>query len=202
MEPTKVVQAGEGIWEVRWHARAGQGAVTAAKALAELALREGKYIQASPEYGPERAGAPMRAYNRVADAPLRLYNQVTTPDAVVVIDHTLLDVEDVLEGTPEDALILVNTATPPERVRRRLGAAGRHFFTVDATRIALDELGRAYPNMPMLGALVRVSGRFRLASLLEIVKEELGRKLKAQVVEANLRAVRRGFEELQSESGV
>ena len=185
--------------EIRWHARAGQGAVTAAKTVAEAAMEEGKYIQASPEYGPERSGAPMRAFNRISDAPLRVHSQVTTPDIVVVIDPTLLDSEDILEGTREGAAIIVNAPEPPGALRTRLGIAGRRVYTLDATRIALDEIGRNYPNTPMLGALARVAGQFGLEAAKRRVAKSLGDKVKEAVLQGNLRAVQRGFDEVQGE---
>jgi pyruvate ferredoxin oxidoreductase gamma subunit len=183
--------------EIRWHARAGQGAVTAAKAFAEAALGEGKYIQASPEYGPERAGAPMKAFNRVSDAPIRLHSQVQHPDIVVVVDPTLLASEDVLEGTRPDAILLVNTPMTPVEVRASLGMQGRRVFTLDATKIALKEIGRNFPNTPMLGAVARIARQFRLESIQDCIKESLGKKVVPKVLEGNARAVQRGYDEVK-----
>ncbi|MFI5341055.1 MAG: 2-oxoacid:acceptor oxidoreductase family protein [Candidatus Methylomirabilales bacterium] len=185
--------------EIRWHARAGQGAVTAAKTFAEAALGEGKYIQASPEYGPERAGAPMRAFNRVADVPIRLYGQVQHPDVVVVVDPTLLMSEDVLEGTAAEATLLVNTPLSPAEVRTVMKMTDRKIFTVDATKIALEEIGKNFPNTPMLGAVARLAGQFSVDSALAQVKASLGKKVPPQVVDGNLRAVQRGYGEVKGE---
>lgn len=188
--------------EVRWHARAGQGAVTAAKTFADAAMGEGKFIQASPEYGPERSGAPMRAYNRVSDAPLRIYSQVTNPDVVVVVDPTLLGSEDILEGTGPAATLLVNTPLPPAAIREALKVEGRRIFTVDATQVALEEIGKNFPNIPMLGAVARVTAQFSLESAAEQVKQGLGKKILPKVLEGNLRALRRGYEEVRGEGHV
>jgi len=187
------------VLEIRWHARGGQGAVTAAKALAEAALVEGRYVQASPEYGPERAGAPIRAYNRLSDAPIRIYGQVTNPQVVVVLDPTLLGSEDILEGTSGEALILVNSPLPPERLRERLRVQGRKLYTLDATRIALEEIGRPFPNTPMLGAVAKVTKGFSVDGVLKQIEESLGKKLPRKVVEGNLKAVRRGYDEVKGE---
>jgi pyruvate ferredoxin oxidoreductase gamma subunit len=185
--------------EIRWHARAGQGAVTAAKTFAEAALGEGKYIQASPEYGPERAGAPMRAFNRVADGPIRLYGQVQHPEIVVVVDPTLLMSEDVLEGTGGEARLLVNTPRSPAEVRTAMRMTDRKIFTVDATKIALEEIGKNFPNTPMLGAVARLAGQFSVDSALVQVKASLGKKVPPKVVDGNLRAVQRGYAEVKGE---
>lgn len=173
--------------------------MTAAKALAEAALAEGRYAQASPEYGPERSGAPIRAYNRLSDAPIRIYGQVTNPQVVVVLDPTLTGSEDILEGTSEGALVLVNSPLPPERLRDRLKVQGRKLYTLDATRIALEEIGRPFPNTPMLGAVAKVTKGFSVNGVLKQLEESLGKKLPRKVVEGNLKAVMRGHDEVKGE---
>jgi pyruvate ferredoxin oxidoreductase gamma subunit len=185
--------------EIRWHARAGQGAVTAAKSLAETALDEGKYVQAAPEYGPERAGAPLRAFNRISNEPIRLHSAVISPQVVVVLDPTLIGVVDVTEGTPEDATLIVNTPDSPAEMRKKMGLRGRKIFTVDATKIALDTMGRAIPNTPMMAALIRVTGLLRLENILRQIEKALGKKFVAKVVEGNLEAVKRAYEEVRGE---
>lgn len=185
--------------EIRWHARAGQGAITAAKVLAEAALEEKKYIQAMPEYGPERSGAPIRAYNRISTEPIRLHSQVTTPDVVVVVDPSLVGTEDLLAGTDSTAALLVNAPQSPGEVRERLQVRGRRIFTLDATRIALEEMGKNFPNTPLLGALARVAGEISLESVKGQVRRELGKKITPQVLDSNLRAVERGYREVRGE---
>jgi pyruvate ferredoxin oxidoreductase gamma subunit len=185
--------------EIRWHARGGQGAVTAAKALAETALQEGKYVQAAPEYGPERAGAPLRAFNRISEKPIRLHSAVIAPKVVVVLDPTLVGAVDISEGTPEDAMIIVNTPGTPGEIRQKMALKGRKIFTVDATKIALDTFGLPIPNTPMMGALVRVTGLLKLDNVLKDVEKTLGKKFVGKVVEGNLQAVRRAYEEVRGE---
>jgi pyruvate ferredoxin oxidoreductase gamma subunit len=185
--------------EIRWHARAGQGAITAAKVFAEAAMGEGKYIQAMPEYGPERSGAPIRAYNRVSAAPIRLHSQVATPNLVVVVDPTLLASEDFLAGTDGTATLLVNTPQSPKEVREHLEIQGRRIFTLDATRIALEEIGKNFPNTPLLGGLARVAEEVSLHRVREQVRHELGKKVTQDVLDRNLRAVERGYREVRSE---
>lgn len=187
--------------EIRWHARAGQGAITAAKVCAEAAMEEGKYIQAMPEYGPERSGAPIRAYNRISTAPIRLHSQVTAPNVVVVVDATLLGTEDLLAGTDIAATLLINTPQSPGEVRERLQIPGRRISTLDATHIALEEMGKNFPNTPLLGALARVAGEISLEGVKKQVRRELGKKVPPEVLDRNLRAIERGYREVRSEEG-
>jgi pyruvate ferredoxin oxidoreductase gamma subunit len=187
------------ITEVRWHGRGGQGTVTAAKIFAETAMRGGKYVQAFPEYGPERMGAPLRAYNRVSDTLLSLHCQVTNPRIVAVVDPTLLGSVDVTEGTPDDAIFVINTADDPKKVRETYGITHGSVFTVDATRIALETLGRPIPNTPILGALARITDVISKEHLIEDTRANLSKKLSAEVVGKNIEAISRAYEEVKSE---
>lgn len=186
-----------GITEIRWHARAGQGAVTAAKVLAEATMAEGGYVQAFPEYGPERMGAPLRAYNRISDAPLTMHCQVTNPNVVIVVDSSLMDALDVTEGTPEDAVFLVNTAHTPEQVAKKIGRPVDKVFTVDATQISIDCLGRPIPNTPLLGALARVTGLVKLETVLKDMKKTLAKKFPEKIVKGNTESVERAYKEVK-----
>lgn len=189
---------GKDMVEIRWHARAGQGAVTAAKVLAEVALKEGLYIQAFPEYGPEREGAPLRAFNRISPRPIRIRATVVNPDVIAILDETLITSGvDLLEGTTNGTVILVNSQQGSGKIRETLGAEGTKIFTVDATHIALETIGRPFPNTPMLGALVRVTGLVKLENLLEEIRESLGKKFSQKVMEGNLQAVKRAYEEVR-----
>jgi len=187
------------ITEVRWHGRGGQGTVTAAKIFAETAMSGGKYVQAFPEYGPERMGAPLRAYNRVSEKPLTLHCQVTNPKIVAVVDPTLLGSVDVTEGTPSDAIFVINTADDSKKVRETYGITHGAVFTVDATRIALETLGRPIPNTPMLGALAKVTNTISKDHLIEDTKTNLAKKLSAEVVQKNIEAICRAYEEVKGE---
>lgn len=186
-----------GITEIRWHARAGQGAVTAAKVLAEATMAEGGYVQAFPDYGPERMGAPLRAYNRISDAPLTLHCQVTNPNVVIVVDSSLLDTMDVTEGTDKDAVFLVNTAHTPQEIAQKMGRPADKIFTVDATQISMDCLGRPIPNTPLLGALVRATGLVKLETLLEDLAVSLGKKFPEKIVKGNTESVERAYKEVK-----
>lgn len=187
------------IMEVRWHGRAGQGAKTAALLLAEAALKEGKYIQGFPEYGPEREGAPMKAFTRISDSPILIHCDVASPDAVVVLDMTLLEAVDVTEGLPAEGVILVNTTAPPEKIRKKLNLSQGKVFTVDATGISLEILGRNLPNMPMLGALVKAIPLISLDTLLKGLREKFEKKFASRIVEGNISAVQRAYQEVKSE---
>ncbi len=184
--------------EIRWHGRGGQGTVTAAKVLADACLSTGKNVQAFPEYGPERAGAPLRAYNRISDRELRLHCPVLNPNIVIVADPTLLDSIDVLEGAPDDAVLLVNTSKSPEEVREKTSAKpGQKVVTVDATKISLETIGRNLPNACMLGALAKVTGIVSIDTLLEDIKASFGSKFSQKIITGNLEAARRGYEEVK-----
>jgi len=186
--------------EIRWHARGGQGAVTASKILASSVIREGKYAQSNPDYGAERSGAPLRAYNRVSEEPITLHCMVLNPDIVVVVDPTLLRTVPFLEGTSEDAVLVINTDKSPQEVREKYGIKGRKIYTVDATKIAMEELKRPLMNVPMLGALVKVLGGIvDIKTVEEDLKKTFGKKIAENVLNANIRALHRAYEEVQSE---
>ncbi|MBI4709727.1 MAG: 2-oxoacid:acceptor oxidoreductase family protein [Nitrospirae bacterium] len=184
--------------EIRWHGRGGQGTVTAAKVLADTCLSGGRYVQAFPEYGPERAGAPLRAYNRISSKELRMHCPVIAPNIVSVVDVTLLDSIKVAEGAVKDAVFVVNTSKDPKEIRTKLSAEqAQKVFTIDATKIAVECIGRAMPNAPMLGAVCKVSGLVTLEHLLEDVRKSFGKKFSQKIIDGNLDAARRGYEEVK-----
>lgn len=185
------------VYEIRWHARGGQGAKTAATLVAEVALAEGKYSQGFPEYGPERMGAPMRGFTRISGRPVRIHSAVYYPDAVVVLDDTLLDTVDVAENLSADGVVIVNTKRPAGEVTPKLSNRGRGVFLVDASGISLDTIGRDIPNTPMVGALVKVSGAVTLDTVLHDTEKKLGKKFSRKIVQGNLDAVRRGHDEVR-----
>jgi pyruvate ferredoxin oxidoreductase gamma subunit len=183
--------------EIRWHGRGGQGVVTAGKLLAETAMDSGQYFQAFPDYGPERMGAPIRAFTRLSPKPIAIHSQVQEPDIVVVLDGTLLGTVDVTEGLKEDGALLVNTAIAPEEVRQATGFATGEAFTVDASHIAIEEIGREITNTPMLGAFARATGLFELEEISQELRAWFSAKLSEEAIESNVRAIRRAAEELQ-----
>ena len=184
--------------EIRWHGRGGQGTVTAAKVLADACLSSGRHVQAFPEYGPERAGAPLRAYNRISSKELRMHCPVLNPQIVSIVDATLLDSINVAEGATKDAIFLVNTSKNPEEIRAKLKAKPEQkVFTVDATKIAIDCIGRALPNAPMLGAICKATNIVTLDNLLEDVSKSFGKKFSQKIIDGNLEAARRGNGEVK-----
>ncbi len=187
------------LTEVRWHGRGGQGAVTAAKLLAESALAQDKYFQAFPEYGPERMGAPITCFTRISPEPINVRCSVTNPDIVAVLDPTLLGTVDVTLGLPDDGVLLVNTPKSPQDVRQEAGIDGRRVFTVDATQIALETIGKPIPNTPILGALLKVTGMMDVSKLTDHLKKSFGKKFGDDIVSGNVKAVERAYAEVKSE---
>jgi pyruvate ferredoxin oxidoreductase gamma subunit len=177
--------------EIRWHGRGGQGAVTASKLLAETAMGSGQYFQSFPDYGPERMGAPIRAFTRLSSEPIRIHSQVEEPDIVVVLDSTLLGTVAVTEGLEEGGILLVNASMSPAEVRAATGFQSGQVFTVNASHIAIDEVGREITNAPMLGAFARATGLFDTEELAKELRAWFGKKLPAETVEANVRAMQR-----------
>ncbi|MDR3315409.1 MAG: 2-oxoacid:acceptor oxidoreductase family protein [Coriobacteriales bacterium] len=184
--------------EIRWHARAGQGAVTASKLLAETALLQGQYIQAMPEYGPERTGAPLKAYTRVSNERIELHNNIVHPDIVVILDDTLLPIIDVLEGIKEGGTVILNTALSAEEARAALKApADLRVATVDASGIAVATIKRDIPNTPIVGALAEITGVVPVQALKDNLIKSFGKKFSQEVIDANLASVDRAVEEVK-----
>jgi len=187
--------------EIRWHGRGGQGAKTAALLLADAALASGKYIQAFPEYGPERMGAPVASFNRLSSEPILLHSGVTNPDIVIVLDPTLIDTVDVTEGMPENGVIIINTDKPPAEVKKGLNVAGGiKVFTVDASTISKETIGREIPNTPMLGALIKATRILDFKEMMEDTRKKLEKKFKSkpEIIEGNIKAIERAYNEVKS----
>ncbi len=191
----------ENYIEVRWHGRAQQGIVTAAKVLSEACLRSGKFVQAFPEFGPERMGAPVRAYNRISDEPIRLHCQVTEPGYVLIADPTLISAVNLTEGALDNAIFIVNTPKGAKELRAELGLNGKKaiVYTLDATKISFETIGRVMPNTPMLGALAKVTAFITLDALVDNFKENYAKKYSPKVIEGNVAAMNRGYEEVKGE---
>ncbi len=185
--------------EIRWHSRGGQGAKTGALVLAEAAMDEGKYIQGFAEYGPERMGAPMKAYNRISSSPITVHCGITNPNVITLLDTTLIDKVDITEGLSEDCVIVVNTPESPADMRAILGIEGRSIFTIDASKIARDNIGRDIPNTPMIGALLKATQMMSLDGVIKGIQKKLGAKLKPEIVEGNIKAIRIAYEEVKGE---
>lgn len=189
----------KGIIEVVWHGRGGQGAVTAAKLLAEAALREGKNIQAFPEFGAERTGAPVRSFTRISDGTITIHCSITSPDCIVVLDSTLLDAVDITEGMKKESVIVLNTVRSPKEIRDQLGIEGGKIFTVDATSISVAKLGRNIPNMPMVGAMIKATGIIKIENLIETFKESLAKKFTPEIIKGNIEAIEEAYKQIKAE---
>ncbi len=185
----------EHIIEVRWHGRGGQGAWTASELLARAAILEGKYIQSFPEFGPERMGAPIRAFTRVSEKPINLHCTVYNPNMVVVLDPTLLKTVPIAEGIQPNGTILINIKRQPKEIREQLGQVNAKLWTVAATEIALKILGRPITNTAMLGALVKATSIVSLESVEKVVKG----RFPPQLAERNIALVKQAYEEVKSE---
>ena len=187
--------------EIRWHARGGQGAKTAAMFVAQAVLAKGKYGQGFPEYGPERRGAPMRGFTRISDEPIRRHCGIEHPQIVIVLDPSLLDspAAGVTAGTDQDTVFLINTSLTPAEIKKKLKVEGAKVFTVDATQIALDSFGKPIPNMPMTGALLAAKPIMELDEMMSAMKTKFSKKFSQAVVEGNLKAVEKAYNEVVSE---
>ena len=185
--------------EIRWHGRGGQGAKTASLLLADAAFNTGKYIQGFPEYGPERMGAPMTAYNRISTTPIRVHSNVYQPDYVVVVDDTLLSAVDVTSGLKEDGAILINTTKTIDEIKPLLKGYNGSVYTIDARKISVDALGRYFPNTPMLAAIVKVTGIMTDEEFLNDMQSSFKHKFakKPEVIPGNMQAVEVALKEVK-----
>lgn len=184
--------------EIRWHGRGGKGAKTASLLLAEVAFNTGMYIQGFPEYGPERMGAPITAYNRISDEPLTIHCNIYEPDFVVVVDESLIKSVPVALGLKKDGAIIVNSPKSPEEVKKELNYEGK-VYTIDARKISEECLGSYFPNTPMLAAVVKVSGVVSVETLLNDIEASYRHKFanKPQVIAKNMIALKRSLEEVR-----
>lgn len=188
----------EDIVEIRWHGRGGQGAKTASLLLADAAFNTGKYVQGFPEYGPERMGAPITAYNRISSEKITVHSNIYEPDYVVVVDSTLLTAVDVTKGLKEDGAIIINTEKTPEEILPLLKGYKGKVCTIDARKISEETLGKNFPNTPMLAAVVKVSKVVEEQSFIKDMEESFKHKFasKPQVIDGNLKALKRSMEEV------
>ena len=185
--------------EIRWHGRGGQGAKTASLLLADAAFNTGKYIQGFPEYGPERMGAPITAYNRISSSPIRIHSNIYEPDYVVVVDDTLLESVDVTAGLKPEGAIVINTTKDGDELKKLLKGYAGKIYTIDARKVSMETLGKYFPNTPMLAAIVKVS---KIMNEDEFVKDMEGSfkhkfAKKPEVIEGNMKAVKMALEEVK-----
>jgi pyruvate ferredoxin oxidoreductase gamma subunit len=187
------------IIEIRWHGRGGQGAKTASLLLAEAAFNTGKYVQGFPEYGPERMGAPITAYNRVSDLPIKIHSNIYKPDYVVVVDETLISSVKVTNGLKESGAVVINTSKKPEEIGSYFDDFKGDIYTIDARKISEEELGRNFPNTPMLGAIVKISGVMQEEEFIKNMEGSFRHKFatKPQVIDGNMAALKRSMKEVR-----
>lgn len=185
--------------EIRWHGRGGQGAKTASLLLADAAFNTGKYIQGFPEYGPERMGAPITAYNRISDTPIRIHSNIYEPDYVVVVDDSLIGAVDVTSGLKDNGAIVINTNEDIDSLRKKLNGFSGKIYTIDASKISIECLKANFPNTAMLAAVVNITKIMSKEELVNNMKDAFSHKFakKPEVIEPNMEALLRGYDEIK-----
>ena len=186
--------------EIRWHGRGGQGAKTAALLLADVAFKTGQYVQGFPEYGPERMGAPITAYNRISAEKIRVHSNIYTPDYVVVVDETLLSSVDVTAGLKKNGAIIINTSKSREEIAEKLGGYKGRIYTVDARKISVETLGKNFPNSPMLAAIVAVSNVMDRDTFIGEMRASYEHKFakKPEVIDGNMKALEMAYDVIEA----
>ena len=187
------------VVEFRWHGRGGQGAKTAALLIADVAFKTGKYVQGFPEYGPERMGAPITAYNRIGDNEIRVHSNIYHPNFVIVVDEGLLESVDVAKGIKDGGAVVVNSSRSPEEVRNEIRDFDGKVYTIDAKKVSVSCLGKYFPNTPMLAAAVKISGVMEKDEFLREMEASFMHKFasKPEVIEGNMNALKMAFEEVK-----
>ena len=185
--------------EIRWHGRGGQGAKTASLLLADAAFNTGKYIQGFPEYGPERMGAPITAYNRISNNPINIHSNIYYPDYVVVVDDSLLDSVDVTAGLKDDGAIIINTTLDTETLKSKLNKYNGAIYKLDARKISMEALGKYFPNTPMLAGIVKISNIMADEEFINNMTESFKHKFakKPEVIDGNMKALKIALNEIE-----
>lgn len=187
------------LTEIRWHGRGGQGAKTAALLLADVAFQTGKYVQGFPEYGPERMGAPITAYNRISPDEIRVHSNIYHPDYVVVVDESLLESIDVTEGLNPEGAILINTSKSKDEIEKHLNGYNGKVFTIDARKVSVACLGKYFPNTPMLAGIVKITGVMEWDKFLTEMEASFKHKFssKPEVIGGNMNALKMAYDEVK-----
>ena len=190
----------DNLIEIRWHGRGGQGAKTASLLLADAAFNTGKYIQGFPEYGPERMGAPITAYNRISDTPITVHSNIYEPDYVVVVDDTLLESVNVTAGLKSTGAIVINTTKSADYLKSVLKGFEGKIYTIDARKISMECLGKYFPNTPMLAAIVKVTGIMSDEAFIKDMEGSFKHKFakKPEVIDGNMNAIKMALNEVKS----
>ena len=185
--------------EIRWHGRGGQGAKTASLLLADVAFSTGKYIQGFPEYGPERMGAPMTAYNRISSKPIEVHSNIYEPDYVVVVDETLLTSVDVTDGLKKDGAIVINTTKDLEEIKPLLKNYEGSIYEIDAKKISEEALGKYLPNIPMLAAIVKIANIMPEDDFIKNMEISFKHKFakKPEVIDGNMKALKAALSQVK-----
>ena len=200
MDLERIGMNGKSI-EIRWHGRGGQGAKTAALLLADVCFKTGAYVQGFPEYGPERMGAPITAFNRISDKEIRVHSNIYSPDLVIVVDESLLNSVDVTAGLKEGGAIIVNTDRSVSDIKPLLKGYGGKIYTVDARSISVEALGKYFPNSPMLAAAVAVSNVMEKEEFIKEMRASYEHKFakKPEVIDGNMKALTLTFDALENQ---
>ena len=185
----------EQMFEIRWHGRAGQGVVTAGELLGESAMAMGNYFQSFPEYGAERMGAPIKSYTRISDSPIEIHSAILKPDMVVVVNDNLIGAVELTEGLAPGGTLIMNTSQSVADIRRKLDYQDGCLWCVDASKIAIEEFRRDIPSTMILAVIAKASGVVDLDVVIHLVRESLGARLREEIVEANVRALKRASDE-------
>ena len=187
------------VTEIRWHGRGGQGAKTAALLLADVAFQTGKYVQGLPEYGPERMGAPITAYNRISDTDIRVHSNIYDPEFVVVVDESLLDTVDVTAGLKKEGAILINTPDSKESLIPKLKGYEGAVYTIDARKVSMETMGKYFPNTPLLAAIVKIAGIMDEDVFLREMRASFSHKFasKPEVIDGNMAALEMALKEVR-----
>lgn len=190
----------DNLIEIRWHGRGGQGAKTASLLLADAAFNTGKYIQGFPEYGPERMGAPITAYNRISDTPITVHSNIYEPDYVVVVDDTLLESVNVTAGLKSTGAIVINTTKSADYLKSVLKGYEGKIYTIDARKVSMECLGKYFPNTPMLAAIVKVTGIMSDEAFIKDMEGSFKHKFakKPEVIDGNMNAIKMALNEVTS----
>jgi pyruvate ferredoxin oxidoreductase gamma subunit len=194
---SKETLGNEPLLEIRWHGRGGQGVVTACKLLADVALEKDLYFQAFPDYGPERMGAPIRAFTRLSKNPIHVHSQITHPNIVMVLDPTVVEAVDITAGLEEEGMLIMNTSQSPSQIRDWLGWDTGTVFTLDASNIAIKHLGRKITNTPMLGALSGALESFTPEDLSNAIRAKFESKFGKDMVKKNIAAMNEAADQLK-----
>ena len=194
---SKKTMGNDTLLEIRWHGRGGQGVVTACKLLADVALEKDLYFQAFPDYGPERMGAPIRAFTRLSENPIHVHSQITHPDIVIVLDPTVVEAVDITEGLDEEGMLILNTSETPSQIQDLLGWDTGTVYTLDASKIAIKHLGREITNTPMLGALSGALKSFTPEDLTHAIRAKFGSKFGKDTVKKNIAAMNEAADQLK-----